>query len=115
MIRDDVMERIYNKLVRDNIPNIIKNNGEIPVIKVLDRSEYKKALESKLYEEYKEVIASSGNDRLEELADMLEVIKSLAILENKNLNDIILLAEQKSSKRGSFKERIFLEKVITKK
>ena len=46
---------------------------------------------------------------------MLEVIKSLAILENKNLNDIILLAEQKSSKRDSFKERIFLEKVITKK
>ncbi len=109
------MERIYNKLVRDNIPNIIKNNGEIPVTKVLEQSEYKKALESKLYEEYKEVIASSGTDRLEELADMLEVIKSLAILENKNLNDIILLAEQKSSKRGSFKKRIFLEKVITKK
>lgn len=45
------MERIYNKLVRDQIPNIIKEKGETPVIKVLNEDEYKKALEKKLYEE----------------------------------------------------------------
>ena len=46
------MEKVYNKLVRDNIPNIIKSNGEIPIIRILDNDEYKKELENKLYEEY---------------------------------------------------------------
>ena len=45
------MERIYNKLVRDKIPNIIKEKGETPVVKTLDEIEYKKELEKKLYEE----------------------------------------------------------------
>ena len=109
------MERVYNKLVRDKIPNIIKEKGETPVIKVLDEINYKKELEKKLYEEYKEVMEAIGDDRVEELADMLEVIRELASLENKNLNDIIALADKKYEKRGAFEEKIFLEKVIESK
>ena len=107
------MEKTYNKLVRDNIPNIIKNNGEKPITRILTNEEYKQELEKKLYEEYQEVLESSGEDRIEELADMLEVIKALAKLENKDLEDIINIANQKNSKRGSFNDKIFLEKVIT--
>ena len=77
------MERVYNKLVRDNIPNIIKTKGEEPIIKVLDDETYKKELEKKLYEEYEEVLEASGEERVEELADILEIIKALARLENK--------------------------------
>lgn len=106
------MERIYNKLVRDNIPNIIKSKGENPVTRILSESEYKNELERKLYEEYKEVIEAIGSDRIEELADMLEVISALAKIENKTLEDVILFAEQKNKKRGAFNEKIFLEKVI---
>ena len=106
------MERVYNKLVRDKIPNIIKEKGEIPVVRILDEDEYKKELEKKLYEEYKEVIESTNDERVEELADMLEVIRALANLENKNLNDIIKVADKKLEKRGAFEEKIFLEKVI---
>lgn len=109
------MERIYNKLVRDKIPNIIKEKGETPIIKTLNEIEYKKELENKLYEEYKEVIESNGNDRIEELADMLEVIKALAKLEKRDLNDVLTIADEKSKKRGSFEEKIFLEKVIESK
>ena len=108
------MERIYNKLVRDNIPKIIEEKNETPIIRILNDAEYKEELEKKLYEEYKEVLEANGNDRVEELADMLEVIKSLASLENKSLDDVISLMNSKSEKRGSFKERIFLEKVIEK-
>ena len=106
------MERIYNKLVRDKIPNIIKEKGETPVVRILDENEYKKELENKLYEEYKEVIEATGDSRVEELADMLEVIRALAKLENKDLNDIIAIADKKAEKRGAFEEKIFLEKVI---
>lgn len=75
-------------------------------------AEYKNELEKKLYEEYQEVIEATGEDRIEELADMLEVMKALAKLENKNLEDIINTSEQKNKKRGAFNEKIFLEKVI---
>lgn len=106
------MERIYNKLVSDKIPNIIKEKKETPVLKILDDLEYKEAVEKKLYEEYKEVIEASGEDRVEELADVLEIIKALAKLENKNLEDVIEVANKKVDKRGGFEGKIFLEKVI---
>lgn len=106
------MERIYNKLVRDKIPNIIKEKKETPVVKILDDEEYQEALEKKLYEEYQEVIEASGEDRVEELADMLEVIRAIAKLENKTLEDVIEVANKKVDKRGGFEEKIFLEKVI---
>lgn len=108
------MEKVYNKLVRDKIPNIIEENGETPIIRKLNDTEYKKELEKKLYEEYKEVIEATGKDRIEELADMLEVIKALSKLENSDLNEIALTADKKNEKRGAFEEKIFLEKVISK-
>jgi len=108
------MERIYNKLVRDNIPDIIIANEEQPVTRILTDEEYKKSLEEKLNEEYEEVIESKGDERCEELADMIEVIRSLAGLENATLEDIIKLADEKRAKRGGFEKKIFLEKVIAK-
>ena len=103
--------KTYNKLVRDNIPNIIKSNGENPIISILEDEKYKEELEKKLYEEYMEVIESSGMNRIEELADMLEVMKALAKLENKTLEDVIEVAKEKTKKRGAFDKKIFLEKV----
>lgn len=76
--------------------------------------EYKKSLEEKLFEEYKKVIETKGDNRLEELADLLEVVKSLAESENSSLEHIIELANKKREKRGGFEKKIFLEKVIKK-
>lgn len=107
------MEKTYNKLVRDNIPEIIRKNNGNPVTRILNDKEYKKELEKKLYEEYNEVLdASESIDRIEELADMLEIICSLAKLENETLDSVIKVMLEKRKKRGGFEKKIFLEKVI---
>lgn len=109
------MEKIYNKLVRDKIPEIIEKDNFIPVTRILSDEEYKKELENKLFEEYQEVLsADNSSDRVEELADMLEIISYLAKLENKTIDDIIERAKQKKLKRGGFDKKIFLEKEISK-
>lgn len=107
------MEQIYNKLVRDNIPDIILSNGETPITRILSSVQYKQELEKKLYEEYQEVLnTTNSKDRIEEPADMLEIIISLAKLENKSLDNVIEVAKTKRLKRGGFDKKIYLEKVI---
>ena len=106
------MEQIFNKLVRDKIPEIIISNGGEPFTRILDDEEFKTELLKKLNEEYNEVVNSTGKDRLEELADMLEVIKYLAYLENSSLEEVIDISKEKTLKRGSFDKRIYLEKTI---
>lgn len=109
------MERVYNKLVRDKIPEIIKAKGEEPITRELNLNEYKIALETKLKEECQEVITANGEERIEEIADALEVLKALAKLEGATLEDVIVVANRKNVKRGAFEKRIFLEKVISSK
>ena len=107
------MEKVYNKLVRDNIPEIIMADNRNPVTRILTVDEYKVELEKKLNEEYQEVLSTTNSEeRIEELADMLEIIQSLAIIENRTLDDVINVAKEKSKKRGGFQKRIFLEKVL---
>ena len=104
------MEKVFNKLVRDDIPDIIKQNGETPVTRILNDDEYKEELYKKLIEEANEVIESKdSNSTLEELADVLEVLKAIAKLNNSDLNDVIKIGDQKRIKRGGFEKRIFLE------
>lgn len=107
------MKKIYNKLVRDKIPEIIENDGETPVVRVLNDNEYKKELEKKLKEEYEEVLlAKDKKERLEELADMLEVIRTLALLEDEDIQSVINIMDKKREKRGGFTKKLFLEKTI---
>ena len=108
-------EKKYYKLVRDKIPEIIENDGEIPFVRILDDKEFKLELERKLFEEYNEVLeASSSEERLEELSDMVEVISALSSLENSNLETVISIMEEKRRKRGGFSKKLFLEKTIRK-
>ena len=102
---------MYKKLVRDKIPEIIKVNGETPITRILSNEEYKLELEKKLKEEYLEVLEASGDSRIEELADMLEVMEALASVENKTLDDVLSVKAKKQEKRGAFKDKIYLEGV----
>lgn len=109
------MEQIYNKLVRDNIPEIIKNNGE-PIVRELTDEEYWEYLLKKVIEELDEVrTAPDKEERKKELADMLELVIAMAKYNGFTLDDIIKTAEKKRTKNGGFEERFFLEEVITDK
>ncbi len=101
----------YKKLVRDKIPDIILSNGEVPITRILSLDEYKIELERKLKEETEEVLNSNGNDRIEELADLLEVMISLAKLEERDFKDIEDACILKREKRGSFSKRLYLDGV----
>lgn len=101
----------YNKLVRDKIPEIIESNGEKPIIRVLNDAEYNEELIKKLNEEYHEVIEADEESVIEELADMLEVMESIALLHNKTLEDILDTKEKKKIKRGGFSKKLYLKGV----
>lgn len=102
------MKRVYNKLVRDNIPEIIRNNNETPIIKILSNDEYLRELKSKLQEEVDEFLAS--ND-ITELADILEVVDALSTANNSSLNEVMDIKIQKAKKNGKFENKIFLIEV----
>ncbi len=105
----------YNKLVRDKIPEIIESTGDTPIIRILDEEEYEIELKRKLEEEKEEVMNVETSDEvLEELADMLEVIFSIAMVEGKDEQDLLKIMKTKREKRGAFTKRIYLDNVIKK-
>lgn len=107
------MEKLFGKLVRDNIPEIILKNGSTPVIRSLSDDEYFCHLKKKLLEECNEVVNSKSNsETIEELSDVLEVVYSISKFLSISKPQLEDLRKIKSSKRGSFDNKILLEKVI---
>ncbi|MFA9398973.1 MAG: phosphoribosyl-ATP pyrophosphohydrolase [Clostridiaceae bacterium] len=100
--------KTYNKLVRDNIPEIIKNSGKKFNIRILDNCTYYEALISKLLEEVNEFIES---DNPEEIADILEVIEAIILAKNLTLDEINEMKKYKKQERGGFDKKILLEDV----
>ena len=106
------MEKKYNKLVRDGIPEFIKNEGREAVYHILSDREFEEALNKKLFEEVQEVVDATGRERIEELADIYELIRTIAELHDSSMENVARLANKKKKERGAFEEKIFLEKVI---
>lgn len=100
--------KIYNKLIRDKIPQIIEADGCEFDTHIADKQEYTEHLEKKLLEEVSEYIEDKN---IEELADVMEVIFALAENLGYTEEDLIKARNAKRYKRGGFKERIILEKV----
>ena len=99
----------YNKLVRDKIPEIIKQDGSTPITHVADDQEYWRKLKEKLKEEVDEFLRNSTE---EELADVLEVINAICDFKKIDRQKLELLRKNKAKKRGSFKKRIILEEIL---
>lgn len=103
---------IYNKLVRDLIPNIIEGTGKKFSTRILDDEEYVKELKIKSKEELNEYLeATDDESAIEELADLLEIIHALSKCHGADIESIEEVRKQKAEKRGGFKEKIFLIEV----
>ena len=105
----------YNKLIRDKIPQIIKDDGWIPKTRILNKKEFRRELKKKVLEETKELIkAEEKEEVIDEIVDIQEITD--ALIREYGLTKLIIKAEQKkkNKKRGGFKKRLFLIKSAKK-
>ena len=101
----------YNKLVRDRIPDIIMQSGKRPAYSFLSDEDYLAKLDEKLNEELAEYQESKS---MEELADLLEVIRAVAVARGSSIEEVEAIRQDKAAKRGGFEKKILLSEVITK-
>lgn len=99
--------KIYNKLVRDKIPEIIANdNGKSCKIRIMQDDEYLTALNQKMQEELEEYLESG---EVEELADLEEVLRAILKVKKATYEEFENTRMSKVEKRGAFDKKIFLE------
>lgn len=102
------MKTVYNKLVRDRIPEIIAASGQRCVTEILDDEAYLEMLDRKLDEE----LAEYHRDKsIEELADLLEVIYAAAAAQGFTAEQLDDIRREKAERRGGFGGRVFLAAV----
>lgn len=100
---------VYNKLVRDRIPEIIAKSGKTFTSRTLTADEYIIELNKKMHEELAEYEATnSSEDAIEELADLLELIYAATDYYEITVEELEETRVDKANSRGGFEERIFL-------
>lgn len=103
---------VYNKLVRDLIPEIIQKDNKKCTTKILDEENYVIELKKKLVEELEEYQeATSNEEAIEELADILELMHALAEVHGSSMGEVEEVRKEKAEARGGFKDRIYLIEV----
>ena len=98
----------HKKLIRDKIPEKIEASGDEYKIRVMGKKEFEKELKKKLVEESKELSRTPQEELLNELADVLELTKSIAAHFKIPFSRVEEAQEEKRKKRGGFKKKLFL-------
>lgn len=90
---------VYNKLVRDRIPEIIEKTGKTCTTRILNEKEYIEEICKKIQEELAEYVeAETPEHKLEELADLLELVYALAQYQGVTLEDVEKVRKEKEEK-----------------
>ena len=93
----------YNKIVRDNIPDIILKNGGVCKIKMVDNDTAIKMLIKKLHEEADELEVFIGrNGAIDELADIAETLSFLVVKMGWDWAQVEKVRQLKLAERGGF-------------
>ncbi len=108
--------KIYNKLVRDKIPEVIEKAGKSSKIRMLGDEEYQQELFRKMIEEAIELSKTRNEEQvIEELADIYEVLETILIHKKIDIRKVQKRRVQKNIAKGAFENRVFLECVEDKK
>ena len=100
---------IYNKLIRDRIPEIIKDDNKLCEVRILDNSEFSREVYRKLLEEMTELSnASSRDEIINEMADIHELLDTLRDIHNIHLNEVLTKQISKGLTNGKFERKLFL-------
>ena len=105
------MIKVYNKLVRDRIPEIIEASGKSCKTEILSDEKYLEMIDAKLDEELAEY---HKDQNIEELADLLEVIHAATLARGYTLEELENVRARKAEKRGKFTKKILLIEVEEK-
>jgi predicted house-cleaning noncanonical NTP pyrophosphatase (MazG superfamily)/predicted RNase H-like nuclease len=105
VLKNNPSVKVFNKLVRDKIPEIIMSNGKSCEIEVADRERRYELLEDKLKEEVDEFLEAKN---LEELADVMEVLFALAKSRGYSEEELLKKRDEKREERGAFNNGIVL-------
>lgn len=100
--------REYDKLVRDRIPAVVRENGETPVYHVVEGDALAVRLREKLCEEATEFREEGSVD---ELADVLAVVDAIFAHTGLDRDEVATVRREKRAERGGFDEGIVLDAV----
>ncbi|HSH25004.1 MAG TPA: nucleoside triphosphate pyrophosphohydrolase [Massilibacterium sp.] len=100
---------MYNKLVRDKVPEIIEGDGLVCHTKQLSEMEFLNEVNFTLYEELEQYTRVQTNEEaIEKLADVLELIHTLTKANGGTIEQLEQIRKQKYEKRGGFEQKTFL-------
>ncbi|MGL5693519.1 MAG: phosphoribosyl-ATP pyrophosphohydrolase, partial [Peptostreptococcaceae bacterium] len=89
--------KVYDKLVRDRIPQIIESSGKKCEVEVVSDEVALEYLYKKLGEEVEELLEDRN---LEEIADVMEVLFSIACKIGYSEKDVLDKRNEKKNSRG---------------
>jgi len=98
----------HKKLIRDRISEKIKESEGEYETRVLGEVEFERELKKKLVEESNELAKAPKEELINELADVLELTKSIASHYKIPFSKVEKFQEEKRKKRGGFKKKLFL-------
>lgn len=101
--------KVYNKLVRDNVPDLILKDHALPTTRTLNDEEYISELNKKLLDEVNKYL-ETNND--EEMVDILEVIRAIVTFNGSTFEELEDKRKKKEEKKGNFSKKVYLEKII---
>lgn len=102
----------YNKLIRDKIPQRIRESGYNSVTHIAHGEEYIKRVQEKLKEEVSELLhAQTRENAEEEIGDIIEVLHAYAQISGTEMKIVEFKRQAKHTKNGGFQTGVILERI----